>query len=404
MYILRNAYANLFRNKGRNLLVSIILFCIIFTSMIAIVFDHTSEAMKEHITQEIGSEVFININRMDETSNKKPMSLDMMHQIQNLKSVKDTQVIASSGYHAQTFQVVDEQEEADLKGMILAMSNEQLIKTFEKNNYQIIKGDKIPKQGEVIVSKQLAKLNGWDIGQKIVLNNAPNKPLYLKVTGIFDDVSMHAYQNNYGIPSSNIANHMYTHLDTLLTSSLYQNEGIMEITVYLHHAKDLEALKKELALIHLPSYYSIHIDEQKLKDSLQPIQQMKHLSEKLMFGVWGVGGCIFLLICFMSIRERIYEIGVLRAMGMKKKYIIFGIMLEYVMMVGVVLCISILCAYISAQPLADIILSQSNLSITIPMISIIEIIALSILLVMLSSGITILYITRLAPAKLLQHA
>ena len=173
-----------------------------------------------------------------------------------------------------------------------------------------IRDSTYPNKGEVIVSKQLAKLNGWDIGQKITLENASKELLILKIAGIFDDMSMQAYQNNYGIPSSHIGNHMYTNLDTLLASQLYQKEGLMDLTVHLHHAQDLESLKKDLQAIHLPSYYSIRIDEEKLKSNLEPVLQMKQLSEKLMFGVWSVGGIIFLLICVMSIRERVYEIGV----------------------------------------------------------------------------------------------
>ena len=36
--------------------------------MIAIVYHHTGEVLQENIKQEIGSEIFININRMDESS------------------------------------------------------------------------------------------------------------------------------------------------------------------------------------------------------------------------------------------------------------------------------------------------------------------------------------------------
>lgn len=405
MYILKNAYANIFRNKGRNLLISIIMFCIIFFSMIAIVYHHTGEVLQENIKQEIGSEIFININRMDESSSHaKPMSLDMLQQIQQMKQIKDIQMFAQAGFHTHTFQVLDDQATAEIKGSILAMSKQQLMKNFEKNNYQIIKGNTYPNKGEVIVSKQLAKLNGWDIGQKITLENASKELLILKIAGIFDDMSMQAYQNNYGIPSSHIGNHMYTNLDTLLASQLYQKEGLMDLTVHLHHAQDLESLKKDLQAIHLPSYYSIRIDEEKLKSNLEPVLQMKQLSEKLMFGVWSVGGIIFLLICVMSIRERVYEIGVLRAMGMKKKYIALGIFYEYLILVSLVLCIGILCTFICAQPLANILLSQNNVSITIPLVSLIEIIAISIFLVLFSSAIAIMKITRLEPAKLLQHS
>lgn len=402
MYIVKNAYANIFRNAGRNLLVSLILLCILFFSFTAIVFHHTGEVMKENMIQQIGSEVFITMNKMDEASSKaKPLSVDMMHQIQNMKLVKDMQVHVLAGYHTHTFHVLDDQENAEIKGNVLAMSKPWMKQTFEENNYQIIKGNMELKQGEVIVSKQLAKLNHWDIGQPITLENQSKEPLMLKITGIYDDVSIHAYQNNYGMPSGNTGNQMYTNVDTLLTSSIYPTQGNMDITVYLYHTKDLSALKKELQSIKLPSYYSIRINEQKLQESLQPVKQMISISEKLMLGVWSVGGSIFLLICFMSIRERVYEFGVLRAMGMKKKYITFGMIIEYLMMVTITLCIAILGTFICAGPLAKIILSQNDLSITIPVLSIIEIIMISLVLVFVSSVIATFYINRSEPAKLL---
>ncbi|MCG4735229.1 FtsX-like permease family protein, partial [Casaltella massiliensis] len=57
--------------------------------------------------------------------------------------------------------------------------------------------------------------------------------------------------------------------------------------------------------------------------------------------VLGFGGSILVLISILAIRERKYEIGVLRAMGMKKGKVALGLIFETLSMIFISLSIGL---------------------------------------------------------------
>lgn len=405
MYILKNAYANLFRNKGRTIMIMMVMVLIIFLSAIAILLQQSSQQMMELIKQRDGSEVFISVNRMDEASSKaKALDAHMIQQIQNNKLIKDCDIKAQVIYDTVSFQVLDDQINSNRKGNLIASSQKDIDDSFKKGMRKLMEGRKYQKKGEVIVSKKLAEKNNWHLSQKIIIKDDEQTSISLIITGIYDDLSMQAYQSSNQMPSSNPGNDIFTSIETLIDTYVYQNTGWTEIRLHLHHYQDVNALKNTLKQMGLPSYYSVRTNDIMMKENLKPVQQMNEIAEKLMLGVFVVGGTIFVLICFMSIRERIYEIGVLRAMGMKKIKIAYGIFFEYLMMSMISLLFALFLANMSADKIAHRILSASNISIHLQASSMIEIIALTFSLIILSSSIAIFYITRFEPAKILRQS
>ena len=59
MYILKNAFKNLCRNKGRNFLVGIILFLIILGISVSIIINTTTNAIIDNYKQRFGCNVLI---------------------------------------------------------------------------------------------------------------------------------------------------------------------------------------------------------------------------------------------------------------------------------------------------------------------------------------------------------
>ena len=59
MYILQNALQNIGRNKGRNILVGLVLLAIIATTVICLVITNTTEAIIADYKTRFGAEVFL---------------------------------------------------------------------------------------------------------------------------------------------------------------------------------------------------------------------------------------------------------------------------------------------------------------------------------------------------------
>ena len=59
MYILRNSIKNLFRNKGRNIIIAIIIFLMLtFTAVSVIINSTTDKIIKKH-KEQFGSEIYL---------------------------------------------------------------------------------------------------------------------------------------------------------------------------------------------------------------------------------------------------------------------------------------------------------------------------------------------------------
>lgn len=67
-------------------------------------------------------------------------------------------------------------------------------------------------------------------------------------------------------------------------------------------------------------------DESSLERMVEPVESLKSLSLTFLIIILILGAVIMLLLSVIAVRERKYEIGVLRAMDMKKKKIFIIIM------------------------------------------------------------------------------
>ena len=61
MYIIKNAFINLFRNRGRNVMMGIIIFVVIVLSGTSIIIHSASNAIIDDYKNRFGSEVSLNV-------------------------------------------------------------------------------------------------------------------------------------------------------------------------------------------------------------------------------------------------------------------------------------------------------------------------------------------------------
>lgn len=148
-----------------------------------------------------------------------------------------------------------------------------------------------------------------------------------------------------------------------------------------------------------------------------------------------VGGVILLFVTTMAIRERKYEIGVLRAMGMKKAKVAVMLVVETVMITAACLGIGLGIGNALSQPVANVLIAsqseateqdsqlsvQPNGSVNIGMAAdsdvqplqeidvsltvdaATQIILIALLLALLSSVAGVVFITRYEPMKILSE-
>lgn len=271
------------------------------------------------------------------------------------------------------------------------------------------------------MSENFAKLNGLAVGDTIKISNLEQsvdfEPLELTVTGIYFDTT----ENKYGYISAQ-TNPRNDILTTYETMAQYQDNiartklYTINTTYFLKDPDLLDEFDKEAHAKGLHKNYKVSTDELTYNKIVEPAENLANVSNIFLIGVLIVGSTILVLLSVLSIRERKYEIGVLRAMGMKKIKVMKGILYESLLIVFACLAIGISIATFTAQPVADTITNnqqqtQQNfnepqiefekIQVSLTTNAVFKVVGIAVLLVIISSSAGVFYILRYEPTKIL---
>jgi len=462
MYIFKNALKNLVRNKERNILLGIIMTAILSCTAISILINTTSNEIIKDYKNRFGAEVFIqsnmektqekiNAGKMDELNKGVPN--DIKEKISKSKYVKETIFSLTFSGYSKEIKALDQPEGSDDIDMsnvvaiggqsnltkrpnlnILGGLNAEGNKEFKTGTRKIIKGEMPKKNNEAIVSEEFAKLNNLKVGDKMKIQNPQDPEKYesleLSISGIYYDGAKS--DNNFGVKHHmlNRSNEIITTYDTLKLYDSKSDEDLvnMDAKYYLKDPDLVDDFNKEAHKLGLSDLFDLSVDSSSYNSIVKPVEGLKEISKIFMTLVLGFGGSVLVLISILAIRERKYEIGVLRAMGMKKGKVALGLVFETLSMIVISLSLGLTIGSISAQPISDMLLQgqieaqkqAGSMSMTIGMggpsqsvpaleklnvflssEAILSITLIALLLGAVSAGIGILYINRYEPRKIL---
>lgn len=461
MYILKNALKNLIRNKGRNMLLGTIMTAILSCTAISILINITSNEIIKDYKNRFGAEVFIQSN-MEKTQEKinegkidelnEGVPNDVKEKISKSEYVKETIFSLTFSGYSKEIKALDQPEgsdDLDLSNVvaiggqsnlrkrpnlnILGGLNEEGSKEFKNGTRKIIDGKMPEKNNEAIVSEQFAKLNNLKVGDNIKIQN-PQDPenlesLELAISGIYYDGAKSS--NDFGIKHHmlNRSNEIITTAETLKLYDAKSDEDLvsMDAKYYLKDPDMLDAFNEEAHKLGLSELFDLSVDASSYNSIVKPVEGLKGISKIFMTLVLSFGSSVLVLISILAIRERKYEIGVLRAMGMKKGKVALGLIFETLSMIAISLSLGLTIGSISAQPISNMLLQgqidaqkqSESMSVmvgvgapsTTPTLekidvflsgeAILSITLIALLLGVVSASIGILYINRYEPRKIL---
>ena len=108
----------------------------------------------------------------------------------------------------------------------------------------------------------------------------------------------------------------------------------------------------------LPITFNVNVNQAAYDRVTGPLSGMRSAAVTFMIVILALGAIVLALISFMAVRERKYEVGVLRAMGMERGKIASGILAEALMIAAVCLAVGLGAGSMIAQPIADGILES----------------------------------------------
>ena len=464
MYIFQNALKNVVRNKGRNILLATIIFAVIVTTVVTLMINNTTSGIINDYKERFGSQVNISpdIEKIT-TSGFIPSEGGAM----KLPSVTAQQSIdfADSEYIKNyVMQIMIGVYSNNLKGKdegsnnVMLPSNvndnESLMTQFYLKNvffdfdteYRGISegnGRMVENDNECLVSEEFAKLNNLAVGDKITLYaslhnddfTVTRKISYeLTVVGIYYDLTDE--YSGIQVSMANRRNEILTTTETIL-SPINEGESGFSVTAtyFLKNPSMLTAFENEIREKGLSEYLKVTTDERGYNSIVAPVEGLKSIAITFMAIVLALGAIILILLSTIAIRERKYEIGVLRAMGMKKSKVALGLWFEMIAITSICLCIGLAIGTLIAQPISDMLLSGQvdmlqateglpagviasadsssllagslttleELDISLSMDTILEIVFIALLLASISGLTAISKITKYEPIKILME-
>lgn len=394
MYLIRHALKNIGRNKGRYLLIGTILIVMLVSITVSTMIHYTTEAVIDDYSDrfgasayftpdlrklfaltepdeygmyrnpEITTEQYIVFSKSDTVKNALFQGSRQTYsdQLTGLDQGGEEKTYASDSWNL--FSPKDPHAEKPQRQApnttVCGYSDFSMMEEFESGLRQLDEGRFFEISGECMVSRDFADLNGLKLGDSLDLqdvNHTEVAPIHLEICGIYLDVTT-PQPGGTDWAVNNRRNEILTSFSTLEEHSI---DGLNITAVYYlkspDSASEFERYVRENGLNEI---YNVNVDAVSYNSIVKPVESLKNISVNFLVIILLVGCLILILLSMLGVREREYEIGVLRAMGMPKVQVAFGLICESVCVIALCLCIGLGVGSIIAQPVSNAIMEEQN--------------------------------------------
>lgn len=426
MYIIKNAFVSILRNKGRNVLIGIIITVIAIACTIALAIRNTANMTVEEYTNAndiIGS---ISFNREALMTNFKggedatkdnieafnkieSLTLDKINDYGTSEYLKGYYYIYSTSLNSDTltkasdtfeYEVEDKTTSTTTKksnssnrpgmengGMteknttititkrtekmginnaltgdfeIDGYSSYDAMTKFSDGTYKIIDGQMIGNfdDFECVINLELAKLNEISIGDTITLKNSTTKDTYdFTVVGIYEDTeeqentqNMYSKSVNTIITGSGVVSKLVSDDETLTTN--------ITPSFIIKDEDSIEKFSEELTTKGLNEYYTLTTNLEDITNATKSLKNVKTFATTFLIITLVISSVVLLIINMINIRERKYEIGVFRTIGLSKFKLTMQFLLELLMVSLVSLTLGAIIGSASAKSVGNYLLQN----------------------------------------------
>ena len=331
--MIKNAVAYVFRKRTRTALIFLILTLILAVIYAGFSIMKTSEKMTSAINsandfgvkiRSLKSETF-NAESFDLIDSK--LGAEKIYQYEGVAELKNGKVVAGE-------QMVMRE---DLPGylenavMLQAISNVEKDPLFRSEVFKLIEGKNIAREeiGKVLVHEALAKKNQWKVGDKVSLKVlGEEKELELFIQGTFTGKKQEKYT---GISSDFSENMMFTDYTTM-AQIFGKKKLVTSLKILVSDSEKLATLKAEMnkKSVQLGDYEVVE-EENQFSGMVESLDVVKQMISVMIMAVIVAGIIVLSLVLILWVRERMYEIGILLAIGCSKMKIMGQFILELVL-------------------------------------------------------------------------
>jgi len=423
MYILKFAAKNISRSKGRSILISIIVLIIAFALCVGLCIRQAAADAKEAALEDVNITATISPDRenaLDQAmgggkgggdfdasqlseSMADSLTLDELKVYAEADSVKSFYYIMSASMDASgdleaydTSASSDDSSTESSDNNSSAESNSNDSRSFggaeadsgdftiegyssDEAMTQFTDGSCSITDGEVfeegtdemvcIISNELAEYNSLEVGDTIELASTDDsdETYELEIVGIYENSQASAEAGMMGMGGgfTDPANYIYTSYNTLesITSDSDTVTGTVSGTYVLGDLDAYEAFTEEVTELGLTDDYTVSSsDITAYEQSASGLDNLAKIAGYFLIVILLIGAAILIVLNVFATRERKYEIGVLTAIGMKKKKVVQVFMSEILLIALVAVIVGGGIGAATSVPITNALLSSQAAS------------------------------------------
>ena len=263
------------------------------------------------------------------------------------------------GFTSADFQIVGYSEEAAMTSFTSGTASVTTGSVFEQNT----------ESNDCIISEELALYNDISVGDKIIISN-PNseKETYtLNVVGLYTDTSsdentFSPHRNNSTDPANKIYM-SYTALSGIVSESEKNEDtamtGSLSGTYVFSDAEAYYNFENEVRELGLDESYAVSsADISAYENSIAPLDTLSTTAGWFLIIILAIGAIILIVLNIFNVRERKYEIGVLTAMGVTKCKVAVQFLTEIFAVTLAAVIIGMGVGAVSSVPVANTLLAS----------------------------------------------
>ena len=407
MYILKNSLISIFRNKGRNILIGLIILTIACASTVTLAIRNTANTIVKSYEESHDLIATISFDRgqlgqqfkggedaqkenIEAFNNIQSVTIDDVKNYGDSNYLKGYYYTYTTSLNSDTlskatdsfeYEVEDKQTSTSsntttviTKSKEKFESDKNLTGDFELDGYssydamtEFTEGTSTITDGEMIsdfngfecvISSELATLNSVSLGDTITLKNPTTEKTYdFKVTGIYssnndngDTASMYSKSANKIITGSGVIEQLVADDSTLTTN--------VTPSFILNSEDDIEAFTAEVKEKGLNEYYTVNTNLDEITSATESIENVKTFATTFLIITLIISSLVLFVINMINIRERKYEIGVFRTIGMSKLKLTMQFVLELLIVSTMSLIIGAIIGAFLAKPVGNMLLAN----------------------------------------------
>lgn len=358
MFIFKNALISITRNKGRNILIGVIILVIACATTVTLAINNTATDLINSYENAYDKELTISFDRKNmmkdfnigDEENREAAK----EKFNNIASYTATDIenFAKSDYiksyyytynislNGTTIEKVENESNSDSKRPNFPNENNGFDNSsydFTMNGYssleamsEFIEGSYEMTQivenawdiaftgNYVFINEELATFNNLNLNDKIQLEDEDGNIYEFEIIGIYKE-NEESTSNSMNMFSQS-ANTIITNASSLISISEANTniKSSIKPTFIIDDYKNAEKIQAEFYEKGLDENYVVQTNEEIATSGLTSIKNVKSFATTFLIITLLIGGIVLFVINMINIRERKYEIGVLRTIGISK--------------------------------------------------------------------------------------